>query len=560
VSLVPRISLVAKRAAAQDNELIGEMSMHDPAVPPSTPASSSAKTAPDADLAGRQLGDFRLLRRLGRGAMAEVYLAEQCRLQRRVAVKVLKPDLAADRVYLQRFQLEARAAASLIHANIVQIYEVGCVDNLHYIAQEYVQGQNLLEWMARHGPPDLAHTLSIMRQVAAALAKAAEQGVVHRDIKPENIMLTATGEVKVADFGLARLTREGEANDLTQVGVTLGTPLYMSPEQVEGKPLDPRSDLYSFGATCYHMLAGTPPFVGETALGVAVQHLKKRAESLETLRPDLPAALSRIVHQMLAKDREKRCPSARELLRELRRVQIEHFGEEWPEELPAWESLATEPPDPRAAATQELAAAMRTMALVRPRRRAKWVWAAALLVACAVGAALAWFTIVPESVLADVKSAAALPQQTSVWRQWYLASQIGTEAAWQSVIDYYSDQPYVAYRAKEQLALVYLREGAFDRAMDIFEELAALDDEVELKAFGLAGKCGVLSLRCKYQESADVFGQLWAIRDKLASEPMKKLIEAAYARNRSEMGTHNGQEWEKWLEEQFRDKAEPPAR
>ena len=150
------------------------------------------------------LGNVQMLRRVGR-AMAEVYLAEQERLKRRVAVKILKPELAGDRVYLQRFELEAQAAASLVHANIVQIYEVGCVDQLHYIAQEYVRRAEPAATLARHGPPDLPQALSIMRQVAAALAKAAEQGVVHRDIKPENIMLTAGGEVKVADFGLARL-------------------------------------------------------------------------------------------------------------------------------------------------------------------------------------------------------------------------------------------------------------------------------------------------------------------------------------------------------------------
>ena len=308
---------------------------------------------PDGDLSGRKLGDFQLLRRLGRGAMADVYLAEQQRLKRRVAVKILKPELADDRTYLQRFELEAQAAASLVHANIVQIYEVGCVDGMHYIAQEYVQGQNLREYLARHGPPDLPHALSIMRQVAAALAKAAEQGVVHRDIKPENIMLTAGGEVKVADFGLARLTRDGAAVDLTQVGITLGTPLYMSPEQVEGKPLDPRSDIYSFGVTCYHMLAGAPPFRGETALGVAVQHLKNRPRPLESLRRDLPPALCRIVHQMLAKDPAERFATARDLLRELRRVQMEHFGGDWPEDLPAWDSLAAElPADQRIGADQ----------------------------------------------------------------------------------------------------------------------------------------------------------------------------------------------------------------
>ena len=125
--------------------------------------------------------------------MAEVYLAEQCHLKRWVAVKILRPELADDQTYLKRFEREAQAAASLVHANIVQIHEVGHVDGLHYIVQEYVQGQNLRDWLARNGPPLLQQALSIMRQIAAALGKAAEQGVIHRDIKPENIMITARG-------------------------------------------------------------------------------------------------------------------------------------------------------------------------------------------------------------------------------------------------------------------------------------------------------------------------------------------------------------------------------
>src|SRR5271165_1532971 len=184
------------------------------------------------DLSGRQVGDFRILRRLGRGAMAEVYLAEQCPLKRWVAIKVLRSELADDKTYLRRFEREAQAAASLVHANIVQIHEVGQVDGLHYIVQEYVQGQNLRDWLARNGPPLLQQALSIMRQITAALGKAAEHGVIHRDIKPENIMITAAGDVKVADFGLARVLRESDtdATSLTQIGVTMGTPLYMSPE------------------------------------------------------------------------------------------------------------------------------------------------------------------------------------------------------------------------------------------------------------------------------------------------------------------------------------------
>ena len=159
----------------------------------------------DADLSGRQFAGYRLLRRLGQGAMAEVYLAEQLSLGRQVALKVLRSNLATDATYVQRFDQEARAAAQLVHGNIVQIYEVGCVDGVHFIAQEYVQGVNLAELLARRGPPGLDRALAIMRQVAAALDKAAQQGIVHRDIKPENIMLASSGEVKVADFGLARL-------------------------------------------------------------------------------------------------------------------------------------------------------------------------------------------------------------------------------------------------------------------------------------------------------------------------------------------------------------------
>ncbi len=263
------------------------------------------------ELTGTQLGGYLLLRRLGRGAMAEVYLAEQVSLRRHVALKILRANLAVQNAYVKRFRLEAQAAASLVHPNIVQIYEVGCAGGLHFIAQEYVQGMNLQEMLVRRGTPELKVALGIMRQTAAALAKAAERGIVHRDIKPENIMLSGHGEVKVADFGLARLS--SNETRLTQEGYTLGTPLYMSPEQVEGKPLDARSDIYSLGVTCYHMLAGQPPFHGDTALNVAVQHLKGGAEDLALVRPDLPPALCRLIHTMFAPKPEDRCASALEI-------------------------------------------------------------------------------------------------------------------------------------------------------------------------------------------------------------------------------------------------------
>src|SRR5262245_48587019 len=282
-----------------------------------TPAAADVKHEPD--LSGRRLGDYQFLRRLGRGGMAEVYLAEQLSLRRQVAMKVLRQSLASDDSYVRRFHHEAQSAAKLVHASIVTIHEVGCVEGWHYIAQEYVAGQNLKQLLSRGGRGlDAAQAVTIMRQVASALGKAAEQNITHRDIKPENIMLSSSGEVKVADFGLARVAQAGEALNLTQAGITMGTPLYMSPEQVEGKEVDPRSDLYSLGVTAYHMLAGRPPFDGETALAVAVQHLKNEPNRLELVRPDLPEGLCRIVHKLLAKQPKDRYQKAVELLKDLK--------------------------------------------------------------------------------------------------------------------------------------------------------------------------------------------------------------------------------------------------
>jgi serine/threonine-protein kinase len=325
----------------------------------------------------------------------------------------------------------------------------------------------------------------------------------------------------------------------------------MSPEQVEGKPLDPRSDMYSFGVTCYQMLGGEPPFRGETALAVAVQHLKTQPRPLESLRGDLPPALCRIVGQMLAKDPARRFATARDLLRELRRVQIEHFGGDWPEDLPGWDSLAGEAPsDPRLALTEQLDGLMKTMAMARPRRRS-WAWlAAALLAAFALGGLAAWCCAVPAPLLASAKQAASdIPQQATVLRQWYVASQIGTEAAWKSVIKYFPKKEAFTLRAEQQLAMLYLHEGQFDQAMAIFDKLARLGgDAVELQAFGLAGQCVVLSRRGRYRESAEAFAQLLPKRDKLSNEPLQKLVDAAEARNDAHLDQQNTPDWENWFE------------
>ncbi|RMF86468.1 MAG: serine/threonine protein kinase [Planctomycetota bacterium] len=504
-----------------------------------------------AELAGRKIGDFHLLRSLGAGAMAEVYLAEQESLQRQVALKVLRPELASDETYVRRFHREAQAAARLVHANIVQIYEVGSFDNTYYIAEEYVPGMNLRQWLQRNGPPNAKTALIIMRQVAAALVKASEEGIVHRDVKPENILLNHTLAVKVADFGLARVRPTGEGVELTRVGMTMGTPLYMSPEQVEGKPLDSRSDIYSFGVTCYHLLAGEPPFSGETPLAVAVQHLKKRPEPLESLRPDLPAALCRVVHRMLEKDPAHRFPSAVDLLRELRRIYLEEFGDDWPESLPDVE-------------TTELTTAARTQAVEQLGRlmkasgasRRRMVLATSIVLAAiasfSIGAAVAYWGRSEPPLLASADAPRLAVQRfDSSVRQILHARFVGTEEAWKAVIEYFPDQTDDVALAKSQLVLIYLSQDRLEEALKLCDELAAESDaESEMRAFGLAGRCGILTLQGRYQESAETLNELWPIRSYLRNPFMRQLLAYAVTTNRERLGLVSARGWSNWLEEQ----------
>ena len=498
---------------------------------------NSAASSAVADLSGRQVGDLRLLRRLGRGAMAEVYLAEQLRLKRRVAVKILKPALAEDHTYLKRFEREAQAAASLVHANIVQIHEVGHAEGLHYIVQEYVPGLNLRQWISRYGPADLGRAVSIMRQTAAALAKATDAGVVHRDIKPENIMLTPEGEVKVADFGLARVAGDTQATELTQVGMTMGTPLYMSPEQVEGKPLDGRSDLYSFGVTCYQMFTGNPPFVADTALGVAVQHLKREPAALESLRPISPGAVphrSQDAHQgpggplaVGPRVAPRSSPRAAGILRRRRRGirRLAVLGR--PAGRPAAGGQPAIGPRHAHRRGRDIAAAAEVAVGAGPggdvsRRRRFGV--ADNTAGAAAGR------------LADRLHPGAPPGQRPA--QYDCASQIGTEEAWRSVLEYFPEKESVVRRAKQQLARIYyFRDKDYDRATAIFDELAASTDaDKEYRAWGLAGKVGVLTLEGKYKESAEVLDELWPLRGELRDKQMQELLRFAVKEINSHLG------------------------
>ncbi len=273
-----------------------------------------------SELGGRLIGDFKVLHKLGHGGMGQVFLAEQVSLKRKVALKILRTDLAEDKDSLQRFKKEAEAIAQVVHPCIVQVYAIGEAEGQHFMALEYVEGRNLKEYLSLRGTLDVHSLISVLRQVASALQRSSELGITHRDIKPENILLTRKGEVKVADFGLARFAALAQPLNLTQSGMTMGTPLYMAPEQVEGKQIDQRTDIYSLGVTAYHMISGHPPYQGDNAFEVALKHLRGEAGLLETIRPDFPREICELVQKMMSVDPMNRPQSFGEVLHSL--VQI----------------------------------------------------------------------------------------------------------------------------------------------------------------------------------------------------------------------------------------------
>lgn len=472
-----------------------------------TELTNKQKDAPaELDLAGRVVGDYRILRRLGRGAMAEVFLAEQQSLKRNVAVKILQPELAKDQAYVRRFHREAQAAAALTHANIVQIYEVGNSDGLHFIAQEYVPGQNLKQLLNKRGALEIKLVGAILRQVAAALYKAAEQGIVHRDIKPENILITATGEVKVADFGLARvIAQDADGMNLTQVGITMGTPLYMSPEQAEGKPLDQRSDIYSLGITCYQLLAGRPPFEGDNPLTVAVKHLNTEPERLEKIRGGVPAPLARVIHKMLAKKPSDRYQNASELLRELRDVQKSLGSDAFGSDPSDWSiaelaSLSSV----RSDGLKELSDVMKTSAMT-VYRKPSWTknfsrFVFLGLVCIVIGGGLALASRKP-NLLDGVQEEEVKPLGQTAEEQFLYAMFRTKDLEMDQRPKYFASVPRFfpmdrseenrmwGLRAMQQEAIILLNLKRFNESLRVFEELSGQREiDVEAKAFGYAGK------------------------------------------------------------------------
>ena len=260
-----------------------------------------------------------ILNRIGRGGMADVFLARDQLLDRPVAIKVLFPEFATDPNFVERFRREAQAAANLNHPNIVSVYDWGKYSNTYFMAMEYVQGRTLADILRANGRISSVQAAEIASEVSAALGFAHRSGVVHRDIKPANILIGSAGQVKVADFGIARAMNAPTEANLTQVGSVMGTATYFSPEQAQGAQPDPRSDLYSLGIVLYEMVAGKPPFSGDNPVGIAYKQVHDAPQPLNQIVADIPKPFEAIVAKLLAKNPAMRYPDAEALRADLRR-------------------------------------------------------------------------------------------------------------------------------------------------------------------------------------------------------------------------------------------------
>jgi beta-lactam-binding protein with PASTA domain/predicted Ser/Thr protein kinase len=261
-------------------------------------------------------GRYRVMRKLGAGGMADVYLAEDEELGRRVAIKILNDRHANDESFVERFRREAKNAAGLSHPNIVSIYDRGEAEGTYYIAMEYLDGRTLKELLIARGPMPIGDAIHHTRQILNALRFAHKKGVVHRDIKPHNVMVDGDGRLKVTDFGIAR----AGASQMTEAGAIVGTAQYLSPEQARGAAVDQRSDLYSIGVVLYEMLTGNVPFSGESPVEIAMKHLSDTPRPPSSIRPEIPPDLDMVVLRALAKNPDDRFQTAEEMDAELAHI------------------------------------------------------------------------------------------------------------------------------------------------------------------------------------------------------------------------------------------------
>ncbi|MDD3589594.1 MAG: serine/threonine-protein kinase [Thermoguttaceae bacterium] len=560
-------------------------------------------------LCGRRLGDYYIERRVGGGATSDVFLAKQTSLGRLVALKVLKDELASDEKYVKRFLQEARAAARLEHPNIVRIYEVGeLVDEsdarslgrkkgrrarvggktYRFIAQEYVGGMSLAQYLRRNGTTTIMQTFSALEQIASALKRASDENLVHRDVKPENVLIDSAGVLKVVDFGLAHFADSGETSlvttALTRTGVALGTPLYMSPEQARGQKVDSRSDVYSLGITAYRMLTGSAPFYGETPLAVVLKHLNERPRPITEVRPEVPDALAKLVHRMLEKNPNDRQESMDVLLSELRaarRSYVAQLSSDGASSSVASKDAPTPRSDFSGVSKEGVFAAadlgekasneiqdvgesqavgffhtdderdvfrqtLHTMNISRDwqtsvtklnetRRASLRLWSVKSL-SIVVGVLVLAFLLGGGALLLKNRSVSAkdsepplaIRRYNTVEEQYVCALQLGTVDAWKSVGEYFPDDEFWVSHSLRQLAFAYIEEKNVRGAESIFKEFVTrAPQELGLEQYGLIGLAWVSA------SDGDFTAALTTLSELNDNIPLDGLSEAALWRTQA---------------------------
>ena len=262
-------------------------------------------------------GRYEIIEELGKGGMGKIYRVEDTKLSQEVALKLIKPEIAKDRKTIERFRNELKTARMIVHKNVCRMFDLGESEGIHFITMEYIPGEDLKSFIYRSGHLAVETAVKIARQICEGLAEAHQLGVVHRDLKSRNIMIDKEGNVRIMDFGIARSL---EAKDITGAGMMIGTPEYMSPEQVEGKETDSRSDIYSFGVILYEMVTGKAPFRGETPFIVGMKHKTERPTAPREMNNQVPLDLNRLILKCLEKDKEQRWQKVEQILDELSRI------------------------------------------------------------------------------------------------------------------------------------------------------------------------------------------------------------------------------------------------
>jgi tetratricopeptide (TPR) repeat protein len=306
--------------SARDSKFCSECAAPLPSSTGPAPALAETLEIPKGELRTGAVfaGRYRIIEVLGKGGMGEVYRALDTKLNEEVALKLIKPEIASDGKILERFSQELRIARKIVHKNVGRMYELMEDDRAHFITMELVSGQDLRGLIRQSGQLAPGTAVSIAKQVCEGMSEAHRLGVVHRDLKPANIMIDREGQARIMDFGIARSLK---GKGLTGEGVVIGTPEYMSPEQVDGKEADPRSDIYSLGIILYEMVTGRAPFEGDSPFSVAYKHRHEAPAEPRKFNPQLPDALNRVILRCLEKDREARYQTAQEMLADLEKIE-----------------------------------------------------------------------------------------------------------------------------------------------------------------------------------------------------------------------------------------------